>query len=61
MASFELFKWLIIQLIHFKDVRIGSDEVGPVGCWIFGGHGKNRGLTVKEYVAKSVSWLHIRT
>ena len=52
MASFGLFKWLIIRQIHFKDVRNGSDEAGPVGCQMFGGH-KNHGLTVKDSLKRS--------
>ena len=32
----------------YKDVRNGSDEVGPVGCQIFGGHEKCRRSTVKD-------------
>ena len=36
-----------------QNVKNGSDEVGPIGCQIFGGHEKNCGSMVKDSFKQS--------
>ena len=42
-----------LQAVEVANNPNGSEEIGPVGCQIFGGHKKHCGSTVKDGLQQS--------